>query len=445
MELECDEALFGGAAGGGKSFCLLDWLAEGVSVPGYSGIVFRRTYPQLEKSGDSLIEKAHQRYPLLGGRWNGSQHKWRFPSGAIIEMGHLTHENTVYDYQGAAYQRIAFDELTQFSLRQYLYMFSRLRRPKDFPIKPGVRSGSNPGGIGHLWVKQRFVNAAAIAAILALSLREPTPTGMVFWPAPGRAFFPSRLIDNPYLDIEDYESKLSHLDPVTRARLMKGDWSIHEEGRIKAESFRRYVEISPGRYRLLNRAGEMIQLVDASECVRFFTVDPAGTSAEKAREARGKPPSHSVVSIIDLASPRKFITKRVEQRRCETPDLVALIARLNEEYRPAWIGCENTGLGLAVCQELERRGLPVRTLNPGGQDKATRAATFENDMAEGRWFFPLDAPWMDAVEGELLVWTGHPDEPFDIGDTLAYASRETASGFGEIVIDGMFIGRAARG
>lgn len=427
--------------GGAKSYSLLLWLAEGIEHQGYSAAIFRRTYPQLAKSGDSLIDKSFAIYGALGGKWNGTDRKWRFPAGSVIEMGHLTHETTVYDYQGGAYQRLAFDEITQFSEFQYTYMFSRLRRPRGFPVEPGVRCAGNPGGTGHYWVRKRFVTNEAIQAVLALGLRDETPPGYVFTTPEGRVFFPSRLIDNPHLDIDDYESKLHHLEPITRSRLLKGDWSISEDGLIRPEYLRFYVN-NGAQYELSDAKGQVFRAVHPGECVRFFTIDPAGTSKERARETKGKPPSHSVISVFEhVPQGNQLLVLDVWRQRVNTPDLCRAVESLRKKYLPAWIGCENVGIGLAVYSELLDRGLPMRALDPGGQDKATRAASLLNMMAEGRFWVPRGALWLEEVEAELLAWTGHPDEPFDVGDTFAYAARYAGAAREPVVVDGPYLRR----
>jgi hypothetical protein len=225
LGLRCEEALYGGAAGGGKTEALLMWLAEGVDVPSYSAVFFRRTYAQLSKSNDSPLTKSHELYRPLGGKYKGTDHKWLFPSGASIEFGHLPHEDSIYNYQGPAYHRVAFDELTQFSESQYVYLISRMRRRVDFPVPMGFRAASNPGGPGHTWVKQRFITREAERTIQSLGPYERSPPGLIFWPAPNRAFVPARVADNPSLDIDDYvERMLTQLPPALRLRLLNGDW-----------------------------------------------------------------------------------------------------------------------------------------------------------------------------------------------------------------------------
>ncbi len=102
LRLSCEEALYGGAAGGGKTEALLMWLAEGIKIASYSAIFFRRTYAQLSKSNDSPITKSHELFLPLGGQYKASEHAWVFPSGARIEFGHLQHEMSIMDHQGPA-------------------------------------------------------------------------------------------------------------------------------------------------------------------------------------------------------------------------------------------------------------------------------------------------------------------------------------------------------
>jgi phage terminase large subunit len=197
------EVMYGGAAGGGKSDAMLMAAAQYVRDPGYNALILRRTYPQLSQAG-GLIPRSLEWWSNSGARWNGTDKTWTFPSGATIAFGHLQHENTKYDYQSGEYAFIGFEELTQFSLTQYLYLFSRRRRLCDagFPVR--VRSTTNPGGIGHAWVKARFIDSID----------------------PERGFIPALLEDNPYLDVDEYAAALENLDPVTREQLRRGDWQV---------------------------------------------------------------------------------------------------------------------------------------------------------------------------------------------------------------------------
>ncbi|MDE2473250.1 MAG: terminase family protein, partial [Bradyrhizobium sp.] len=302
LDLTCREALYGGAAGGGKSEALLMWLAEGIHIAGYTGLIFRRTYPMLAKSNDGLIAKSRRLYEPLGGRWNGSNHQWRFPSGAMIEMGHLQYENSISDYQGPSYHRIAFDELTQFTESQYTYLFSRIRRVVGFPISLGMRAASNPGGEGHQWVRRRFVTKDAEQQIRSWDIDSPSPAGSVFCASQERAFVPARIADNPFLDKEAYDKELAELTPLLRARLKAGDWSISEDAVIKPEWLRYWTNWRPDapNYDLLLPNGDRERQIPFDECKRVITCDTAQTSEDVAKGKRsGRGPSWSVISTWD--------------------------------------------------------------------------------------------------------------------------------------------------
>lgn len=222
--LDCREALYGGAAGGGKSEALLMAALQYVDVPGYAALLLRRTYADLSLPG-ALMDRASEWLTPTPAKWNGQDKQWTFPSGAILAFGYLEHERDKYRYQSSEFQFIGFDELTQFSSTQYTYMFSRARRKQGVSIPIRVRSGSNPGGAGHEWVKQRF---------------------LIEGRSKGRLFIPARLEDNPHVDAEEYELALSELDYVNRQRLRLGDWNINESGGLfKREWFAKTVESAP--------------------------------------------------------------------------------------------------------------------------------------------------------------------------------------------------------
>ena len=224
LNLTCEEALFGGAAGGAKTWALCLWLAEGIHLSDYSAIIFRRTYKQLTVGNDALVPLTQRLYPRLGGTYHKSEKKWVFESGAVIQMGHLQHEEDVNDYQGPSFHRVAFDELTHFTESQYLYMFSRMRKAPNYPIYLGIRSASNPGSIGHQWVKKRFITRQAIDDVRNLSYEEPSRPDMVYWSGEDTAFVPSRVADNHHLDVKDYIERMDKwLPPLLKERLLAGD------------------------------------------------------------------------------------------------------------------------------------------------------------------------------------------------------------------------------
>jgi hypothetical protein len=203
------EALYGGAAGGGKSDALLMAALQFVHVRGYSALILRRTYADLALPG-AIMDRAREWLSDSDAVWNERDKRFTFPKGSVLQFGYLDTPSDVYRYQSTAFQYIGFDELTQFEERPYLYLFSRLRRlaGSDVPIR--MRAATNPGGIGHEWVKARFI--------------EPLTAE--------RPFVPALLDDNPSLDAESYRHSLANLDATTRAQLERGVWIQDSSGLV---------------------------------------------------------------------------------------------------------------------------------------------------------------------------------------------------------------------
>lgn len=208
------EVLFGGAAGGGKSYGqIVDALLFALRYPGSRQLILRRTFPELEKS---LIRSSLSLYPRSIYSFNSSNHTGRFKNGSVIDFGYCAAENDVYQYQSAEYDVIRFDELTHFTEAQYVYLISRIRGANDFPKQ--IKSSTNPGGIGHTWVKERFV--------------DPHPANEGFATKEGitRIYLPSLVDDNPFLMNKDpdYKRRLLALPERERRALLYGDWNIFE-------------------------------------------------------------------------------------------------------------------------------------------------------------------------------------------------------------------------
>lgn len=193
-----------------------------VDVPGYAAILFRRTFADLSLPG-ALMDRAREWLANTAAKWNEQEHTWHFPSGASITFGYLETENHKYRYQSAEFAFVGFDELTQFTETQYVYLFSRLRRLAGSDVPLRMRAASNPGGVGHEWVRTRFIDA-----------KEP-----------GRVFVSAKLADNPYLDQEEYRASLMNLDPVTREQLLAGNWMVLPEGAMFRREHARIIDIAP--------------------------------------------------------------------------------------------------------------------------------------------------------------------------------------------------------
>lgn len=224
MERPEDEALYGGAAGGGKSDALVIEALRQVHIPHYKALILRKTYPQLSE----LIEKTQNYYKRAfpKAKYNGSTHTWKFPSGAIIRFGSLHHTQDKLNYQGHAYDYIAFDELTQFTYDEYIYLLGR-NRPNGPNTRVYIRSTANPGGIGHGWVKERFITSMPPMTPKTEFVKIVSPTGQVINRKLTRIFVPSLVFDNDALMQNDpnYITRLASLPEADKQALLYGDWN----------------------------------------------------------------------------------------------------------------------------------------------------------------------------------------------------------------------------
>ena len=217
------EALYGGAAGGGKSDAIVIEALRQVHIPHYKALILRKTFPQLNE----LIDKTLNYYPRAfpDARYNASSHTWTFKSGAKIIFGAMQHTKDRVKYQGQAYDFIAFDELTHFSYEEYSYLFSR-NRPNGPGTRCYIRASANPGGVGHGWVKERFITAAPPMTPISETVRWREPSGKEIEREQKRIFVPSSVFDNPALLNNDpmYVQRLASLPEAERKALLYGDW-----------------------------------------------------------------------------------------------------------------------------------------------------------------------------------------------------------------------------
>ena len=209
------DVLYGGAAGGGKSYAMLVDPLRFCHRSAHRALILRRSMPELRE----LIDKSRELYPRAfpGCKFREVEKIWNFPSGAKVEFGFLERDADVYRYQGQSYSWIGFDEITHLPTEfGWNYLASRLRTT-DSKIDPYLRCTANPGGVGAHWVKKRYV--------------DPCEPGQSFKGDDGltRRFIPARLDDNPYLAQDGrYEEMLKALPPVQRRQLLEGNWEITE-------------------------------------------------------------------------------------------------------------------------------------------------------------------------------------------------------------------------
>ena len=229
------EVLYGGSAGGGKSYAMLADPVRYLNNPNFRGLLVRRTTEELRE----LISVSKQLYPqaIPNIKFMERDKTWVAPSGATLWLSYLDRDDDVTRYQGQAFSWIGFDELTQWPTPYpFDYMRSRLRTTKGSGLELYQRATTNPGGPGHSWVKKMFV--------------DPAPSGEDFWatdietgktlmwpqghtrsgePLFKRRFIPATLFDNPYLaDDGMYEANLLSLPEYQRKQLLEGNWDVNE-------------------------------------------------------------------------------------------------------------------------------------------------------------------------------------------------------------------------
>ena len=217
------EGLYGGAAGGGKSDALVMEALRQVHIPYYKALILRKTFPELSE----LVEKSLNYYPRAfgGARYNESKHTWTFPSGAKVVFGAMQHTKDRTKYQGRAFDFVAFDELTHFTWDEYSYLFSR-NRPNGPGTRVYIRATANPGGVGHGWVKERFITAGPPEKTLWEKIKVRFPDGRTEQRWRSRVCVRASLFDNQKLLENDphYMDKIALMSPAEQEALLYGNW-----------------------------------------------------------------------------------------------------------------------------------------------------------------------------------------------------------------------------
>lgn len=232
------EVLYGGSAGGGKSYAMLMDPLRYVDNPASSALLLRKTTDELRE----LIQKSQELYPKAfpGAKWSTQKSTWTFPRGGKLWMSYLDKDEDVLRYQGQAYTWVGFDELTHWhSPVAWDALRARLRSPGETGIQLRMRATTNPGGPGHMWVKKTFIDPApfnrpfwATDLESGETLRYPddySDPDKAGRPLFKRRFIPARLRDNPHLFADgQYEANLMSLPEQKRKQLLDGDWDVAE-------------------------------------------------------------------------------------------------------------------------------------------------------------------------------------------------------------------------
>ena len=269
LELDAAEALYGGAAGGGKSDALIMAALQYIDRPGYAALLMRKQEVDLKKEG-AILDRATKWFEGTPAVWDGGAKCFRFPSTATITFGHLAGSRDHGKWKGPEFQYIGIDELTEWEQGDYTFMFSRLRGLIG-GVPTRMRASTNPGGEGHDWVWERFVRFAKQAAggmpyddpkHPELGWRKGPRQGSPYFESPpsdqaievskrvgtkpqGSFFVPAFAEDNPALNLQEYAMNLAKLDPVSYAWYAEGDWNAVPSGRYFQREWFEYIDDEP--------------------------------------------------------------------------------------------------------------------------------------------------------------------------------------------------------
>ncbi len=377
------EALYGGAAGGGKSVALLMAALQFVEVPGYAAIIFRPTLAESSQPSGPIAVALE----WIGRQavWDKGKSRWRFKSGATLSFGYLDNEHDKYRYLGGEYQFIGFDELTQFAEDDYRYLFSRRRRPStDQPLSKvplRTRSTSNPGGPGHDWVRRTFI--------------EPNRPNQIATLETAPSYYPARIQDNPHLDADNYIASLNRLPPVERERLLNGNWDVRPEGRLFQRSW--FPPVAP-------------DLVP-DDCGRVRYWDLAATP-----KTPGSDPDYTAGALVASDANGKYYLCDIARRRAsplEIERFVRATAERDGTDVKIYIEQEPGSAGKSVTDNYRTRvldGYAVRADRPTGnkimraEPVAARAEAGDIHLVHGNW----NDAFLD--EAEIFPDGAHDDQ-----------------------------------
>lgn len=419
-----DETLYGGAAGGGKTEWLLEYaIREMERHPGNRGAIFRRVFPSLNRSVVPRAEaKLHGR-----ARWNANDHTFTFPNRSVLELGSLQYRNSVVDHQGAEYGFIGFEEITEFLQYQWEFMIGRLRAPAD-GVRPHAAATANPGGVGHKWVKRRWIRPRPedVDGDMPEPFQVWTPAATDDSPDPlSRVFIPATLADNPKMEERDpgYINRLRQIsDRGLRKALEEGDWDAIEsvEGALWQRSWL--------------DAGRVPHLGHTSVARRVIAVDPS--DGDDSGDAYG-------VCVASLGMDGVAYVERSETWRSTPREMARSTLNMYHQLQCDAVVIEKNHGGKWLLEVF-------RTLDPyanlsvvhASEGKKTRAepvaALFQPDPDAQIKIRARLVGHHEDLEEEITHFTGAPKESSpDAMDAMVWALTELVIGRGAARVSSM--------
>lgn len=386
LQIQSFEALYGGAAGSGKSEVLLMGALQYVHDPKFAALIMRRTYQDLALPG-AIMDRSHDWLRGTDATWNDRDKRWTFPSGATLSFGYIDNEKDKYRYQGMEIQYLGVDELTQIPEKWYTYLLSRLRRIEGSRIVLKARGATNPGGIGHRWVKHRFVESKTV----------------------DRIFLPAKLEDNPSLDAVSYEKALSNLDRVTHEQLRHGKW--------------------------LDDSGGLVYEVD--DALNVIEEEPEGLDRHVVAADFGFTDASAFV-VLGWRShdPTVYVITAYKRTGLTPSECAQELLALEERYKPHKFVGDMGGLGKGYAEEARRRfRVPIEAAEK--HNKRGFISLFNGDLRHGRIKFiknrcpgvlkeMSELPWTEGREKEAEGFDNHESDATLYGwrAATAYYNRE---------------------
>lgn len=419
---EADIVVFGGQAGGGKTWGLLEVPMPWLHVQGYNALIFRRNMSDALKPG-AIWPESFLLYQKMGGRANEQRHSWRFKSGATVTIGHLDQESTVYSYQGAQAACLGFDELTHFTEAQFWYMTSRVRSVTGG--RKMIRATCNPDPDSFVakliewWIdpetgiampeRSGVVRWFVRSAEGAITWADDQETLRIEHPEAGRpmsfTFIPSTLDDNPMLSLKDpdYRDRLKMLPLVERERLLGGNWKVRPAAGV---IFNR------AWFKRLARVPEEVKAV---ETIRYW--DNAGSTGGRADRTAG-------VRMMKGSDGRYYVTGGIAFRE-EAPARERIkrqVAEADGNSVTIWLEQEpgSSGKDSAQASIASLAGYIVRSERATGP-KVTRWGPFAAQAEAGNVFIVGEERWCDDFVNELHNADGSDRVHDDYADAAAGA------------------------
>jgi predicted phage terminase large subunit-like protein len=424
-----DVVIYGGGAGGGKSWALLLEALRHFKKPSFNAVYFRRTYPQITNPG-GLWDASMELYPLVGAISRPSYYRWNFPGGGYAVMRHLKQEKNVLDWQGTELIYVAMDELTHFTPYQFWYLTSRLRSTSG--IAPYLRASCNPDPDSFVrelidwWIDDDGFPIPDRAGVIRHFTRlddmltwhdEPQFDGLGNRISKSFTFIPSTVYDNPALLKKDpaYLANLKALPQVERDRLLGGNWNVKPvAGKVFKTHWLPIVDDHP----------------QVRQWVRFW--DFASTE----KQLKGSDPDWTVGLKLGLIENGSVIIADVFREQLGPDQVERAVVAIASQDGPGVMLRWYTDPGQAGQYQTQRLRSLTRGYDSAGVysklDKLTRARPLARAAEFGEVFLKR-AGWNQTFVNELIQFPdGLHDDQVDAGSgAYQVLTREGIAAFGQ--------------